>query len=428
MAALEEATEVTAKKITIDPSPAMENNDLDVKVSPERLPKEIMDRIIKMLYHEAPPKKLKLDKSEPDRSNPNKEKSNYSALWALQRTSREMYMHVTPYIWREYEGDIMGFVRLFRLLEPIENDLPTLGEARPRDDREGHPIDWTYATRAFWMFTFLRKLIYRPIVESESWISIAEPVFDKLYELQFKSASGSVFADLVPALEDAVLDTSRYQGYFSAWENVRSVTMTPEPDTIVPISFLATLEYQDKGIHWEDMVSDFSHLVFIIGNFLPCLNPTNTCVRFGLDKPHDALLQMDDSGGNFTLHNYDIHDRPQPLLNTRTATWSVSSQYSKMTYRSGELQDLVFALIDVETLYLARPQARADHLKTLMDAIFEHRAEHDKGRGQEFNTKWEWLETGEDGIARCVSCGGMCIGFTFLSHVLLSLTPSDQIY
>ena len=419
MAALEEVTEVTAKKITTDRPPAMENNDLDVKLSPERLPKEIMDRIIKMLYNEPPPKKPKLDKSEPDRSNPNKDKSNYSALCALQRTSREMYMHV----------DILGFVRLFRLFEPIENDLPTLGEARPREDREGHPIDWTYATRVFWMFTFLRKLIYRPIVECESWISIAEPVFDKLHELQSKGTSGSVFADFVPTLEDVVLDTSRYQGYFSAWENVHSVPMKVEPDTVPPFSFLASVNYQDKGIHCEDMVSDTPQLglSFIIDNLLPYLNSTNTCMKFGLDRPSEATIPTDDAGGNLTFHDYRISDRPQVSLETRTVTWSVSSQYM-MLYRATELQDLVFALIDVETLYLARPQARADHLKTFMDAVFERRDESDKGRGQEFNTKWEWLETGEDGIARCVSCGGMYIGSTFLSHVLLSLTPSDQIY
>lgn len=315
-------------------------------------------------------------------------------------------MHVTPYIWREYEGDLLGFVRLFRLLEPIDNDHATLKDAMPRDDRDGHPVDWTYATRIFWMFTFLRKLIYRPIVECDSWTEIAEPVFDKLDESQFRNASGRLWGDLFPALEDVVLDASRYKGYFSAWENIYSDVVTAGPDPFVPLSFSASLNYQDKGVRCQDKVSQLSRLSFMTGNMLPVTKSPNTCIRFELEEIGDGFVDIDDPEGNLPVHGHPLFNRSRVSFRSRTVTWSVRSQYYRMVHRSVELHDLAFGLIDVETLYLAKPQARADHLKTLMDTIFNNRTEWDEDRGKDFNTKWEWLEEGEDGVARCVSCGG----------------------
>lgn len=372
----------------------------------DRLPAEVVDRIIQYLAEDH-----------------TADKSNHSSLCALQQTSKEMHMRVTPHIWKEYEGDLLGFYRLLRLLMPVTKE--DLEISMPDPKREGHPLDWTYPTRILWIMSHINKLVYRPLIECKNWYHDLNPILVNFMQLQYHLGHGDSDLRLFAALQSLVMDASQYEGCRSSRDDI---IHEPDDNDSIPQDWesddtdddegrteSAYVIFQDQGKERKDLIAWKPSVEGFAVSFVDSFRPAQTCLRLGAQSSHldYKFFQLEFMHDNITYHDYDISEafRLIPTFTNPTITWSFLSPSETIVDRDDELRHLIATFSKVETLYFVKPsgQEQEDIMKKMMDESFiEGKANFIKTKysAETFITKWEWADNGKDGIPRCKACGG----------------------
>ena len=327
-------------------------------------------------------------------------------------------MRVTPHIWKEYEGDLFGFYRLIRLLMPVTTEEVITSMPDPK--RVGHPIDWTYPTRVLWAMSLINKLIYRPLIECERWDYDMNPSLVLFYQLQSDLELHDPDLLLFPGLQSLVMDVSQYEGCSSTRKDI---VREPADDVLISQDWeggssddghgeLGYLISRDEGKERKDMIAKKADVDGFALSFVHAFRPAQTCLRLGPLRSHldYQALQMQYIPGNLTCHDFDISEvyNLVPTLTNPNITWSFPSTSQTIEERNPELQKLLSTFRKVETLYLAKAPGQEDLMKEMVDKLFVEAKDRFIGTpyAETFITKWEWVESGKDGIPRCKACGG----------------------
>lgn len=113
------------------------------KAGPYRLPPELMYKIITHL----------------------EDTHAYSSLYVLQRTSKEMYMMVTPAMYREIGHNVYDISKRFRPMSEIKGkDFRGFEDQMPS---RKHPVEWNRVDRVLWMFSHTLRIAYKPTSHEE---------------------------------------------------------------------------------------------------------------------------------------------------------------------------------------------------------------------------------------------------------------------
>ena len=395
-------------------------DDTTTPPPPERFPAEVFDRIIKHLGSQPTPADHH-EKSKPGY------KSKYPALFALQQTSRAMYLRATPYMYKTYECDLLGFTMLLEQFDPITVD--EVEEAIYRPDREGHPIEWTYATRLLWMMSHLECLIYRPIIEWNFWkwqISFVSP---KVRKLQYHLDNLETGHRLTPLLTRLAFDTSRYEGEFSDLVSTRLLgkgyysSRYPSPeDKYYSEARRKQMEREGLTLHCMERSAVGHHLVKPLVALVSSKH--SFCLRGsrGISRVHNLLIQdsprvIATSGSSIKGDTVILHDFTslqhesdygnKQFFSTPNIIWSSISPYLHLQDRADEVENLIDLLYpDVKRILVANPKLPHDRYRGLLDDVFSCYAKDAEKEERVFTTEWAFLEDGPDGYPICECCGG----------------------
>lgn len=318
----------------------------DIMTLPERFPAEVFDRIIKHLGNQPKPDDRDHDH---DKSTP-ESKSKYPALAALQQTSRAMYLRATPYMYNTYECDLLGFTMLLEQFDPIT--VEEVEDAIYRPDREGHPIEWTYATRLLWMMSHLERFIYRPRIEWTFWSCQTDLATRQVVLLKLHLDSLGADLLLAPSLSRLVFDTSQYEGEYSKLVSTRLLgkgrysELYSNPDDKVKSDW----HYKERGcrvlsVHSMADKPNPRHLerglaTLVSSKLSICLRGSrdnsyvyqlaNTHPEIGM--PSDTIILHD-----FARHQHRRIHGSDTFFNTQNVIWSSFSQYLRINDRGNHV-------------------------------------------------------------------------------------------
>ena len=394
-------------------------DDTTTPPPPERFPAEVFDRIIKHLGNQPTPAEHH-EKSKPGY------KSKYPALFALQQTSRAMYLRATPYMYKTYESDLLGFTMLLEQFDPITVD--EVEEAIYRPDREGHPIEWTYATRLLWMMSHLECLIYRPIIQWDFWEWQNKLASPKVPELQSHLDALGTGHRLTPLLTRLAFDTSRYEGEFSDLASTRLLgkghysSRYPSPND-VNYSERHRKQRERDGLPLHDMARSVGGQPLV--KSLVALAPSkhSFCLRGPRGDPQVYNLANRGEGSGFSpensisgdtviLHDFSSLENENvyggsKFFDTSNIIWSSFSPYLPLQERTNEvgyLTDTSFP--GVKRILVANPKLPHDQYRESLDLDFFGYAQDDEQTEDVSSIKWGFLEDGPYGYPICECCGG----------------------
>ena len=379
---------------------------------PERLPAEVMDRIVEVLFDErripdnSKASPLGLEGNTLDRSA-------YSALCAIQRTSKAMYLRATPYIWKEYEGDIRGFCRLVGLFNRVREEEEFLVLEENDKEPEGHPIEWKYPTRLLWMASHLDRLIYRPIAEIALryyYQTLLASSFKQYDFIQSRLDEADSDRRLFPSLDNLVLDLSRYEGCLSTKDGIEGSEIDRykyDEGTF----FFPTLDYTTFYVRngedgsYREYIDDGPALCILLDCLKKGFRFKQTCFRSGLARESlSSLIKI--KSDSIVLHDLLSPDTEctrytSTDFRNREIVWSFLSPFQSISCRLRVIEQMLMLLTYEErTMVLARPRSREAVYSKMINTIIKDW----KSEGEPVD--WRYHENAEDGVPRCKACGG----------------------
>ena len=172
------------------------NTDVDVeKATSERLPIEIRTMVIR---------KLADDK-------------DYQAMGRVQRTSRDLYLVATPMLYEELGPDSRAICGQLDLRgDPYLVATDETLEYLDLNLSDTHPIECNPINRLLWVYSNIKRLVYRPLDLDECSANHHRDRSLHLYTLKTCKKHASPGADsLFPSLENIMIDLSQLPDLFN---------------------------------------------------------------------------------------------------------------------------------------------------------------------------------------------------------------------